>query len=228
MGIGNGKEGVATRLSDAGGERMYPLSVPELGISAAPAAVVERHLQRYVQAVAEVTTRRGTGGDWLDIACGSGYGSSVVQKTKPDSYRGIDYDEMAVAYARRVFGKNGTFEHADARTWAKELVGHYLDTGETKQWDAILCVETLEHLSKEAQLPFLLDLVDALRPGGVFVLTCPLGDGFSKSPNPYHLYEPTQADIATYMGRGLESLYTEEVEGTFGPFRQAYAVFQWP
>lgn len=225
MGIGNGKEGVATRLT---GERMYPFPMPELGIQAHSQDVVQRHLQRYVQAVAEVTVRRGIGGDWLDIACGSGYGSSVVKKAGADSYHGVDYDETAVTYARQIFGQNGTFEHADARAWAKkELAEHYVETGEEEKWDAILCVETLEHLPKEAQLTFLIHLVTGLRRDGVLVITCPLGDGVSKSPNPYHLYEPTQRDLVWYLGSGLDSLYTEEVEGTFGSFRQVYVVFRW-
>ncbi len=199
-------------MSDNGGERMYPLSLPEMGISAAPHAVVKRHLQRYIQAVSEID---GMGGDWLDVACGSGYGSSVVRKRFPNSYHGVDYDPTAISYARKLFGKNGTFECADLVDWAPPP-----DKG---PFDVILCIETLEHLPQCRQSRFIARLMNLLKPEGKIVVTCPVGDG-GPIVNPWHAYEPTIHDLCGYLGPSTDKLYTETVEGTFGPFKQAYAV----
>jgi len=215
VGIGNGKAGIAPRVTD-NGERMYPFTVPVMGIKAAPEAVVERHLQRYVQAVAEAQ-RHVTGGDWLDVACGSGYGSSVVKKANPNSYHGVDYSPTAIEYAREVFGQNGTYQQADITDWVPAPL---------KWFDAVLCIETLEHLPRCRQRNFVVNSLNLLTVGGVMVITCPVGDG-GQSANPWHEYEPTLHDLTTYIGSRLDRIYTEDVEGTFGPFRQAYAVAVW-
>lgn len=201
------------------GERLYPFEDAKLGIKAAAKAVAKRHIQRYVEAVEAARPMVGPGKRWLDIACGAGYGAVVV-KTRAEAaeYVGVDRDEEAITYARRQFGDNTVvFIRRDIQTW-----------NPVATFDAILSVETIEHLPQEYQPQFVSKLLHLLRgTGSVMVLSCPIGDG-SQSANPFHLYEPTLQDLESYFGPTLEKLHTERVDGTFGRFTQAYAVAVWP
>lgn len=211
MSHGNGS---APKVARVGGERLYPFPDDDMGIAGADEPVVERHVRRYVEAVEAAHQVVGDGADWLDIACGSGYGAPVVAKANPATYTGVDASDEAIAYARRHFAGDGqTFELAAFPDWQPK-----------REYGAVLSIETIEHLLRAEQWAFVHKLFGCLVPGGVLVLSCPIGDGAGRSANPFHLHEPTADEIMQYMGPRLTRFHVERTEGTFGPFWQCYAV----
>lgn len=213
MGIGNGK---ATQPARVGGERLYPFPDQDLGVRGADQAVVARHVRRYTEAVRAAYQVVGDGACWLDIACGSGYGAPVVAKKNPKTYTGVDWSEEAIRYADRHFASGSGIGFIE-RDITRDPPG-------ASEYDAVLSIETVEHLLRDEQRVFVRNLWECLRPGGALVISCPVGDETGKSENPFHLHEPSLSEIRSYMGDHLQMLHVERTEGTFGDFLQCYAV----
>jgi len=97
----------------------------------------------------------------LEIACGTGFGTDFLKKAGARSVTGGDISEEALTYARSHYAADGiTFigAHIEALTF-------------TKQFDVIICFETIEHVPRYRDA--LAGLFRALRPGGVLLLTTP-------------------------------------------------------
>lgn len=191
-------------------ERLYPTDDHVLGVSASEQSVVHRHYRRYETAVSLLNIQKGR---WLDIACGSGYGSEVIVRAgAAESYVGIDRARRAILYA--------TSHYADeVRTFMLDDAMRF----EGGPFDAIVSVETIEHLPEYFQQTYVRRLLRMLRPSGALVISFPVGKG--KTTNPYHLHEPTVDEVKAYCGDGLKMLVVEDVpDGTYGPFEQAFAV----
>lgn len=93
------------------------------------------HVQRYRWASAACAGLRV-----LDLCCGVGYGSLILDE-RAESVTGVDYDEEAIAEARRAAERgNGSsrFEVGDAMEW--------LERDLSERFDVIVCFEGLEHL----------------------------------------------------------------------------------
>ena len=153
-------------------------------------ATLQLHVERY-----EFAARYINRGRLLDIACGVGYGTSLLAQRVPDLEEawGVDIDPEAVDYARQHFASERTrfFRH-DAMTFAD-------GTG----FDAVVSVETLEHVPDPGQLVH--QLLGLLRPGGVFVASVPTTP--STDVNPYHRTDFTEATFRKLVQReGLTEL----------------------
>lgn len=122
------------------------------------------------------------GKDILDIPCGVGWGTSILPAK---SKIGIDISSKAIDYANMhypgILFKVGRMEDIHLPNDSIEVV---------------ICLEGFEHVSKDIGLSFLEETVRVLRKDGLLVLSCPvITYGGKHSGNPYHIYEPTIAEI---------------------------------
>lgn len=117
-----------------------------------------RHIRRYEFARAHLQ-----GDTVLDAACGTGYGSDLLEPVK--QYVGIDYIKHCIKYAEQNFGRtNRRFIKTDIYLLDKLLTPN--------SFDAIVSFETLEHLDNlERALSVFLHL---LKPGGNLIMSIPL------------------------------------------------------
>lgn len=137
----------------------------------------------------------------LDFPCGSGYGGMVLSDLGV-VYEGREIDLPTLDYAKRVYGKYGTYAYGDLAS-PNLPENHY---------DIINCVEGIEHIKKELQAPLVQAFYKALKSGGTLIISSPEAPNGVSEPsktNPWHLWEMTKQDF-------LELLYTsfprDEVE----------------
>lgn len=116
----------------------------------------------------------------LDVACGTGYGTSILSQ-KADTIYGIDISFEAIAFARdRYENQNTTFLQADV----------YDIPFKNDYFDAVVGYEMIEHL--ENPKLFLQEVSRILDKGGTFIISTPnrlvtSPDGHLMSP--YHTQE---------------------------------------
>jgi SAM-dependent methyltransferase len=127
--------------------------VPEEAVEAS----LQEHLARYRFA------RERVRGRVLDVACGTGYGTSMLQAV------GVDLSLEALRYARR---HPAAYVAADA---ARLPFG--------RVFDAVVSFETIEHVPDPGR--FVADCARVLKPGGVFLVSTPNRELWSpRSPKP--------------------------------------------
>jgi 2-polyprenyl-3-methyl-5-hydroxy-6-metoxy-1,4-benzoquinol methylase len=163
-------------------------------------ATLDLHLERY-----QFAARHLVPGTLLDMACGVGYGTSLLASTCPDIRRavGVDLSEDAIVYAStRYTDARIRWIAADATTFQPDGV-----IGETG-FDNIVSLETIEHLPHPEA--FFRHLLELLRPGGMLIASVPTTP--SMDGNPHHLTDFTEASFR----RMARDLPLKEV----GAFRQ--------
>lgn len=172
-----------------------------------PPDVIERHKDRYRKCIA-LAEREG--GIWWDVACGSGYGTAMLPAT--------------VAYG---------FDRVIPKTWGQWFRTDIAQGGWSSEAlsnpDVIVSVETLEHLGYIDQDGFVREIANRLKPDGVFVLACPIGNGPSFA-NPWHLHEPSEGEMYELLFRYFRDVWvgTESYTSTSGQTVQAYATARRP
>ena len=182
------------------GERLYLDTEPD-------PVVAERHIGRYTKAIQLAAMQ---GGNWVDFACGSGYGTAMIADVA-DKVIGIDASPDAINYARA--------HYPDVTFWWGGLAA--LEEALNLPVDAVVCVETLEHMRPVDQRQFMRVVADS---GARLVLACPIGDGPSLT-NPWHVHEPTEEELHELLCVfSWYTLETEEYLSTSGPAVQAWVV----
>jgi trans-aconitate methyltransferase len=184
------------------GERLHVGSAPD---------VRARHVARYRRAIELAGPRVGT---WWDVASGDGYGTKMM----PSVHRaGFDRDPEALAHARATVPR--------ANFWEVDLRGPYWWVPEPSRPNVVLCIETLEHLPVDVQPRLMADFAKVLRPAGVLVLACPIGNGPSEV-NPWHLHEPPLDELRALLRAHFVRVdtHTEDYVSTSGPATQAFCV----
>lgn len=170
-----------------------------------PPDVIERHVGRYERAIGLANL---IGGVWWDVGCGTGYGTELLPG---DAVYG--FDKQPPHGAR--------FLVTDLRQggWSSEAPDP----------DAVVCIETLEHLNIYAQDGVVAEIAQRLREGGVAVFACPIGNG-PNPRNPWHVHEPSETEFRRLMGRHFHdtAIDIEHYESTSGPAVQAFAVCRRP
>lgn len=139
---------------------------------AIPLITVREHLIRYIFALQDVYDK-----DVLDVACGTGYGMylmSFFAKT----VSGYDISKEAIEEARRFPYK--CLVCLETRDLEKngDLSNH-----KVKQFDVIICYETLEHLGESEFL--IANIRKYLKPKGSFYFSVPNRPDL-KDSNPWH------------------------------------------
>lgn len=146
--------------------------------------VLAEHLVRY-----RLAAHLARGRSVLDVACGEGYGSAMLQAAGARSVVGIDLDSAAVAHARRRHG-------VDAREGDIAMLPFDDDT-----FELAVSFETIEHVADPQRA--LDELRRVLAPGGVLVASTPNCNEYLEN-NPFHLVELTLDEFAAALSARFE------------------------
>jgi SAM-dependent methyltransferase len=163
-------------------QRDQPDGVPPLALTGErtlPDVPEENYWFRRHLVVYEWIAARAHGRRVVDLACGEGYGSSVLGRTAA-SVVGVDANPEAFEHARaRYTGPSVTFERDLVETWSGEV-------------DCVVFLQTIEHVQDPDAV---LEHVKALiGPDGVAYVSTPnvltlAPEGEARSGNPWHVRE---------------------------------------
>jgi 2-polyprenyl-3-methyl-5-hydroxy-6-metoxy-1,4-benzoquinol methylase len=165
-------------------QQNQPPGVPPLtltGERTLPDVPAENYWFRRHLAVYEWVAARVHGKRVLDMACGEGYGSSMLA-TSARSVVGLDANREAHEHARlRYRSPNLSFERGLVETF-----------GADSSFDAVVFLQTIEHVHDPVSV--LEHLRSILTPGGVAYVSTPnvltlAPAGSPRSGNPWHLKE---------------------------------------
>jgi 2-polyprenyl-3-methyl-5-hydroxy-6-metoxy-1,4-benzoquinol methylase len=151
--------------------------------------LVPDHLARYAFAL-----HWAPGKNVIDLCCGTGYGSRLLEAAGATVVLGVDIDEQAVACARKAFASPRlSFQRADV-TQALQTTGV----------DLAVCFEGIEHVTAPDTL--VANIAKHLNAEGVALISTPNGAHFPGgfSGNPYHVKEYTLAEFHTLLARHFE------------------------
>jgi 2-polyprenyl-3-methyl-5-hydroxy-6-metoxy-1,4-benzoquinol methylase len=140
----------------------------------APTTLGSMHVHRYALAAELCRGLRVA-----DIGCGTGYGSDILARESPFVV-GVDLDEETILAAAEELGKPGRleFEVADATDFLRERL--------RDRFDAIVMLETLEHLSGLDDV--LVSLRRQAEDGLRLVVSVP-NSRMLDEENPYHTFD---------------------------------------
>lgn len=137
--------------------------------------LVRQHLARYAFASTFVTGRTV-----LDVACGTGYGASLLKEAGAQMVYGVDISPEAIEFAAQAYGgESVVFEIGDAENLELPC-----------PFDVITSFETIEHVDHPSDL--LRGVTRHLAPGGVFCVSTPVRQAGSLDdtpPNQFHRRE---------------------------------------
>jgi len=122
------------------------------------------------------------GRDVLDVACGVGYGSSVLARAGARRVLGVDVSPAAVDEARERAGDLADFVVGDL---------HNLPC-EDRSFDLVTCFETIEHVADPGRAVD--ELRRVLRSDGLLLLSSPNRDVYIPG-NPFHVHEYTPGEL---------------------------------
>jgi O-antigen biosynthesis protein len=181
------REPIAAIQAEQGGRRrdVSPTkSLPWTGERYVPelhGTIALEHLHRYAMA-AELSVGRSV----LDVACGEGYGSSLLSRVA-NSVIGIDADEETVLHAhRRYANENAHFVIARCENLPVK----------SRSIDVVASFETIEHVNDHDAM--LSEIKRVLRLDGVLVISSPNKDEFSmlaNEQNPFHVKELSRGEF---------------------------------
>ncbi len=146
-----------------------------------------QHVSRY-----EFASRHTAGKRVVDVACGTGYGSSLLRRHGAASVTGIDISAEAVAHAAGHYAAEGiTFLSGD--------VSMLRTVGPA---DCIVSFETIEHLDDPETL--LVPARELLGPGGCLIVSTPVrhaGSLGDRPANPFHVREWNEVEFDGLLAR---------------------------
>lgn len=136
------------------------------------------HYHRYA-VVLDVVTEK----DVLDVACGEGYGSSIMADVA-HSVVGVDISDEAVQHASTAYKKkNLTFRQGSATNL------NFADAS----FDVVVSFETIEHLAEQAEM--LAEIKRVLRPDGVLVISSPNRPVYSEESGEHNKFHVKELDF---------------------------------
>lgn len=144
---------------------------------------VNKHLLRYKFASCFINKKM----DILDAACGTGYGSKILSKNAK-SVLGLDYSKDAILLAR------SNYKSKNIKFLNENILNHNFK----KKFDAIISLETLEHLDKKQSIFWLKKCRNLLKKKSIFLCSSPLlrvREGKPFITNPHHLHEMRQKEF---------------------------------
>ncbi len=148
------------------GERFIPTEQGRLRLE---------HYHRYAAALEHVGEK-----DVLDLACGEGYGSSMIAAAAR-SVVGADISEEAIAHASDAYRKaNLRFIRSNAA---------HLDCADDS-FDVVISFETIEHLAEQKKM--IAEIRRVLRTDGILIISSPNRPVYSEESgevNPHHVKE---------------------------------------
>jgi len=124
----------------------------------------------------------------LDIASGSGYGTSILSTSAKKAY-GVDVDPVAIKYAKNNYeDKNTSFKLGDGSVIPFD----------DDFFDVIISFVTIEHISKYEE--FVQEVSRVLKPSGLFILSTPNDIEFPEG-NHYHVHEFVEEELDKLVGK---------------------------
>jgi 2-polyprenyl-3-methyl-5-hydroxy-6-metoxy-1,4-benzoquinol methylase len=154
------------------------------------------HIARYQFSI------RHIGGSVLDLACGAGFGSLILAKTRKKRFEkivAVDNDAATIAYAR------GRYHHPLIEYKCENAVDLSL-LEKIGTFDSIVSFETLEHIEEEQQ--FLNNLYQLLKPGGTLIISTPFGKGRGvECGSPFHVHQLTVNEFHALFPQYMEAKF---------------------
>jgi len=151
----------------------------------------------------------------LDIACGSGYGSTLLIESRPKEVIGLDLDHEAIKVAQQ--SKDNRSKSPLYLVGSAERIPIPDLTV-----DVVVCIETIEHINGDKRA--VNEFQRVLKPGGILLLTTPnakITRPMKGVPNnPYHIREYTLKDLITLLSSQFTDInfFGQRVRGTIiGP-----------
>jgi len=139
-------------------------------------AIAYEHFHRYALACDFIINK-----NVLDVACGEGYGSSLMAKTA-NSVIGVDISEEVISHARIKYASQSNLEFR---------CGSCLHIPcDSNLFDVVVCFETVEHLAEHEGM--LDEIISVLKQDGMLIISSPNKKTHSDDPaykNKYHLKE---------------------------------------
>jgi 2-polyprenyl-3-methyl-5-hydroxy-6-metoxy-1,4-benzoquinol methylase len=148
---------------------------------------VKKHLTRYN--FANLFIKENS--EVLDAACGVGYGTSILSQ-KSKNIIGIDYSKTAIKLAKK------NYQNKKIKFFESDIINFKFE----KKFDAIVSLETLEHISKKNGIKWIKKCYNLLKKDGIFVCSSPLlriRDGKPFITNPHHLHEMKRAELENIL-----------------------------
>jgi 2-polyprenyl-3-methyl-5-hydroxy-6-metoxy-1,4-benzoquinol methylase len=177
-------------------ERFYPDHVAQHGIAA-----LHRHVNRYKWAASLLPPQAVV----LDVGCGSGYGDFILLN-RAKKVMGIDVAADAVAYAQAKAAK-----HKEKRlVYAVADVARLGFPTAGGPFDAVVCIEMIEHVDAEAQEKTLAAVANNLKDDGVFIMTTP--DKGGTPTTRHHVREMDKNEFGDLLSRHFEQVLFDEPE----------------
>lgn len=139
---------------------------------------IQRHVARYKFASHFIPH----GATVLDCACGSGYGTPFLSE-RASEVIGVDSSAEAIAFA------NQHYASAQRKFECKDIC--HLNYGK-ETFDAVVSIETLEHIPQAVCIDYLTHITAWVKPGGIFLASSPMlrfKEGKPFVTNPYHINE---------------------------------------
>ena len=163
-------------------QQNQPEGVPPLALTGErtlPDVPEENYWYRRHLAVYEWVAERCRGLDVVDMACGEGYGSSVLAR-RAARVTGVDANPDAHEHARLRYSRPGV-------RFVRDLIDSY-----SEPCDAVVFLQTIEHV--EDPRCVLGHMKGMLRPGGAAFVSTPnvltlAPEGAERSGNPWHVHE---------------------------------------
>jgi SAM-dependent methyltransferase len=182
-------------------QRDQPPGVPPLeltGERTLPDVPEENYWYRRHLAVYRWIAARCRGLRVVDMACGEGYGSAVLAEHAAQ-VTGVDANPDAHEHARLRYSMPGLrFERGLVEQWE-----------DGAPWDAIVFLQTIEHVTEPAAL--LRRFATLLAPGGAVYVSTPnrltlAPAGAERSDNPWHVREYAPAEYRDLVGPEFASV----------------------
>ncbi|MET0638203.1 MAG: glycosyltransferase [Chitinophagaceae bacterium] len=144
----------------------------------------------------------------LDIACGEGYGSSIMAGVAREVI-GVDIDPESVDYAIKTYGSASNLKFIAGNATAIPLGNASVDM--------VVSFETIEHLNESDQELFLKEIKRVLRPDGALIMSTPDRIQYSDRynyKNEFHLKEFSRPEYEEFLLQyfGTVSLYLQGYE----------------
>ena len=144
----------------------------------------KRHLARYHFA----TQFLQPGLQVLDCACGSGYGSKLLADSGLE-VTGVDLCHQAIEHAQ------AKYQNANIKFLCQDF--NTLEFADAS-FDAVITLETLEHVTNNVCRQFLKNIRRYLKPGGILIASSPMlryKNGLPYITNPYHINELPRQEL---------------------------------
>lgn len=156
---------------------------------------VKRHIARYKWAASHLFQTDIV----LDAGCGSGYGTKLLSNACARAV-GVDISTEAIDYA-----KYKSDEKSNTLEYRREDLS---DLPINELFDAVVCIEVIEHLDKESQLKFMKSITHVLAIGGRFIVTTPVKK--SEPMTEYHKHEFSRDEFKDFLGRHFCSVHFDD------------------